>query len=112
MPIYSNTGNSSGTTVEVEVRDGSGGPPVDHHVDVLFSWHRPSASRRSFSPRNDFHHSNESRGVVLWKKSFIPIGTTRTYKLVFNKRVNTAVPIFVSVVSAADNSANYWEVEI
>jgi hypothetical protein len=71
MPIDPDPSGSSGTTVNVEVRDGGGGPPEGPVVDVAFSWDPAVMNLTGYTPASG---EDDLSGSIIWRKVQVPNG--------------------------------------
>jgi hypothetical protein len=71
MPIDPDPSGSAGTTVNVKVRDGGGGPPQGPTADVVFSWDPDVLSLKGYTPSAG---EDDLSGSIIWRKVQVPVG--------------------------------------
>jgi len=112
MPIETDPGGSSGTTVNVEVKDDGGGPAAGLNVDVLFSWD-PNVLQVVEGSTQPAGWVLSSSGSILWKKANVPSDGAQTFTAGFTLVGSDETgKVLYAALQPEDASRDSGEVEI
>jgi hypothetical protein len=97
MPLTTSTAGSSGTRVEVEVWDQPSGEPIDHEVNVIFTWLAENMTRQCFGQDTDVASvvDQPDQGLLVWFGASVPQPDHKKFWAVFSGGSGQEVAITV-----------------